>query len=121
MEDPNSISHFLRSSAILTVAFIISFLLSTFIIRFCILKRLTPGDSSAKGSKAVGFWIGFCETLLIFLFVTAGQYGALAIIMGAKEFVRKEKIQEDASYYLLGTLVNLTLAILAARVAMWFI
>ena len=49
---------------------------------------------------------------MAFVFVSKGEFGTLAIIIGAKEFVRKEKIKENASYYLLGTFVNLSLAIL---------
>lgn len=66
---------------------------------------------------SVGFWIGFFETLLIFMFVAQHEFGALAIIMAAKEFVRKEKVAENASYYLLGTLINLAVAVLFALMA----
>lgn len=54
---------------------------------------------------------GFCETLLVFVFVYERDYGALAIIIAAKEFVRREKIQQNPSYYLLGTLINLSVAL----------
>ena len=70
---------------------------------------------------AAGFWIGLCETVLIFLFVYLSALGALAIIVAAKEFVRKEQIQEDATYYLLGTLANTTIALLLASVSRAFV
>lgn len=112
-------SEFLRDLAIYTVAFLSAFLVGTWIIRYAILRKLAdPSKPTDERSQQVGFWIGFCETLIIFLLVSANQYGALAIILGAKEFVRKEKIQENASYYLLGTLVNVTVALLAVRLAM---
>jgi hypothetical protein len=69
------------------------------------------------GLRALGFWIGFFETLLIFMFVAQNEYGALAIVMAAKEFVRKEKVAENAAYYLLGTLINLSVAVLFALIA----
>jgi hypothetical protein len=67
--------------------------------------------------RSTGFWIGFFETLLIYVFVYLGEYRALAIIIGAKEFVRKDKIQDNPSYYLLGTLINVTLAMFGALIA----
>jgi hypothetical protein len=75
------------------------------------------GTGAVFDLRAAGFWIGFCETLLIFVLVFAEAYSALAIIVGAKEFVRKDKIEENPSFYLLGTLANLTTAILAALFA----
>ncbi|MFQ6113460.1 MAG: hypothetical protein ACE5NG_05140 [bacterium] len=122
--------------------FLISFLSSTLIIRIGI-RKLRPEtkcdkdddndrdsknvapkglpESSAKpvifDLKSTGFWIGFCETLLIFAFVYAHELGGLAIIIGAKEFVRKEKIREDPSYFLLGTLINTSLALIFALIA----
>lgn len=61
--------------------------------------------------RAVGFWIGVCEAFLIFVFVFNGAFSALAIVMGAKEFIRKEKIEENPAYYLLGTLLNFAIAL----------
>ena len=58
-----------------------------------------------------------CETLLIFVLVYKDEFSALAIIIGAKEFVRKEKIQQNPSYYLLGTLINLSMAVLFSLIA----
>lgn len=64
-----------------------------------------------------GFWIGFFESLLVFVFAYEREYGALAIIVAAKEFVRREKIEREPSYYLLGTFINLTVALLFAIAA----
>lgn len=120
------------------VCLVASFVLSTLIIRIGIPKLDdgtrpgTPGtqqhpvlhgmlpESSSKAVfdiKSTGFWIGFCETLLIFALVFAGAFSALAIIIGAKQFVRKEEIKARPSYYLLGTLVNLCCAVLFASLA----
>lgn len=114
-----------------------SFVLSTLIIRLGIpllddgkraatsasdphpvLLGLLPESSSRAvfDFRSTGLWIGFCETLLIFVLVYAGAFSALAIIIGAKQFVRKEEIQERPSYYLLGTLVNLCIAVIFALV-----
>lgn len=107
-----------------------SHVLSTLIIRLGI-PRLKSGDTSATEGGALpestkgrvfdlgstGFWIGLCETLLIFILVSAQQFSALAIIIGVKQFVRSDKIQQNPSYYLLGTLCNLTIATLFALTA----
>ncbi|OYW88428.1 MAG: hypothetical protein B7X53_00745 [Hyphomonas sp. 34-62-18] len=107
-----------------------SHILSTLIIRLGI-PRLKSGDipateggalpESTKGRVfdlgSTGFWIGLCETLLIFILVSAQQFSALAIIIGVKQFVRSDKIQQNPSYYLLGTFCNLTIATLFALTA----
>ena len=106
-------------------AFLLSFLVTTCLIRWGIPRLDSGGDSpnelpESHGDgrifdlRSTGFWIGFCETLLVFAFVYQGQYEALAIIVGAKQFVRKENIQKNPSYYLLGTLINISLALLFA-------
>ena len=66
---------------------------------------------------STGLWIGLTETILIFTLVFAGAFNALAIIVGAKQFVRNEKIRLIPSYYLLGTLANLCIAVLLALIA----
>lgn len=110
---------------ILITAFLISFLIATFLIRWGIPKlqqeRETEEEADVSSKlfdyTSTGFWIGFFETLLVFVFVYESEYGALAIIIGAKEFVRKEKIQKNPSYYLLGTLINVSIALLFALLA----
>lgn len=108
------------------LSFLAAFLLATWVIR-----RVMPMlDANARDPEVrdrpsifmiqtCGFWIGFAEMILYFIFVVEGEYGALAIVVGAKEFVRKEKIAENAAYYLLGTLVNLAIALLFARWVIW--
>ncbi len=106
---------------IYTSLFLLSFLASTLLVRLGIprlksskqIKKILPESQTAKpfDLRSTGLWIGFCETFLIFVLVCQNEYGALAVIIGAKEFVRKEKIQQNPSYYLLGTLINLSIAI----------
>lgn len=119
--------------------FLAAFLVSTLVIRLGIpklqgdvieTKSTTPADPVATlleqgrlpessstavfDIKSTGFWIGLCETFLIFVLVFANAFSALAIIIGAKQFVRNEKIKINPSYYLLGTLANLCIAVLFA-------
>ncbi len=113
---------------ILSGGFIVSFMLTSWLIGWGIPKldndkqnQETPPESGSRKKlfdfKSTGFWIGYCETLLVFAFVYAEELGALAIIIGAKEFVRKENIQKDPSYYLLGTLINVSVALVLAVAA----
>ena len=67
--------------------------------------------------RSAGLWIGLCEVALVFPLVYHSEFGALAIIFGAKEYVRKREIQKNPSHYLLGTLVNLSVAVLFALLA----
>lgn len=108
-------------------AFILSLLISTIIIDLGIVKPLMRRKSEifartgeinpGNEKRSLGFWIGFFETIVIFSFVYAGEYEALALLIGAKEYVRKEKIRENASYYLLGTLINLAVAVCLAELS----
>ncbi|MBI5214880.1 MAG: hypothetical protein HY960_03945 [Ignavibacteriae bacterium] len=51
---------------------------------------------------------------MIILFVLFEEYTAIAIIFAAKELVRSEDIKRNPTYYLLGTLLNVTLSVLFA-------
>lgn len=122
---------FLASTLIQVCFFMGSFLLSTILIRFFIIRvqrkaeiETTPKDTQEQAAttkkkpnkvwlKDTGFWIGFFEHIVIFVFVANKEFSALAIIFGAKEFVRKEDIVKNPAYYLLGTLINFGIALLA--------
>lgn len=62
--------------------------------------------------RDVGTWIGLCEHFLVVSFVLVDEYTAIALVFAAKELVRADKVKDDPGYYLLGTLLNITLAIL---------
>ncbi len=67
--------------------------------------------------RDVGCWIGACEHFLIVTFVLVGEYTAIGLIFAAKELVRSEKVRERPSYYLLGTLLSISFAILFGMLA----
>lgn len=75
--------------------------------------KITPSSTSVRPASGLDSF----ETLLVFVFVYEGEYGALAIIIGTKEFVRKEQIQKNPTYFLLGTLVNVSVALVFALTA----
>jgi hypothetical protein len=113
--------------AILAGFLVVSFVVSTLLIRLGIPRLQSDSaktqplpESTSKRAfdlRSTGFWIGFFETLLVFVLVFQAEFSALAIIIGAKEFVRKDQIVGNPSYYLLGTLVNLSVAVLSVLAA----
>jgi hypothetical protein len=59
--------------------------------------------------------------MLIFVFIIEGEYSALAIIVAAKQYVRKDSYKDDPEYYLIGTMSNLAIAVILAIVARYLI
>ena len=113
-------------AAIWVGLFLLSIVLATVLVRRGTpwIGGAVPGQTLPESSsrrtidfRSAGFWIGFFETLLIFCFVNAGEYSAIAIIIGAKEFVRKDQIKSNPAFYLLGTLMNVGIAVLFAAIA----
>jgi hypothetical protein len=100
--------------------FLLSLILSSILIRKGIpkLKKSIAPESAQKARlfRDLGFWIGFFEHVIIFVFVLNKEFSALAIIFGAKEFVRKDEIKANPAYYLLGTLINFGIALLMVEI-----
>jgi len=78
------------------------------------LKSVTKSESNALQLNASA-WIGIFERILIVIFVTTGQIQAIGFLVAAKSVFRFSEIQHEgnqkAEYFLLGTLVSFTLAI----------
>ncbi|MDP2887783.1 MAG: DUF3307 domain-containing protein [Bacteroidota bacterium] len=78
------------------------------------LKSVTKSESNAVQLNASA-WIGIFERILIVIFVTTGQIQAIGFLVAAKSVFRFSEIQQEgnqkAEYFLLGTLVSFTLAI----------
>jgi hypothetical protein len=101
------------------VCFLLAILTSTIAIRYG-LRLLIKADGAEPDRKqlpASGFWFGFFETVLVFVLVIERQYTALALIMAAILYVQKERIAAYPVYHLLGTLINLGIAIIFALLA----
>lgn len=113
------------------IAAIVSFSIASVLIGWGIPHlRRDEGDADDSASvrpkrvfdwKSAGLWIGLCEVAIVFVLVLQSEYGALAVIFGAKEYVRKDRIKKDPAHYLLGTMANLALAILFALLARWLV
>jgi hypothetical protein len=79
------------------------------------LKSVTksPGNLIQLNASA---WIGIMERILIVIFVISGQLQAIGFLVAAKSVFRFSETQKDgnqkAEYFLLGTLMSFTLAII---------
>lgn len=78
------------------------------------LKSVTKSESNTVQLNASA-WIGIFERILIIIFVTTGQIQAIGFLVAAKSVFRFGEVQKDgnqkAEYFLLGTLVSFTMAI----------
>lgn len=75
-----------------------------------------PQDEGAESPNRAGAFIGTLERMIILLFLSAGQYAAIGLVLTAKSVARYNKIAENksfAEYYLLGTLVSTLYALCA--------
>ena len=78
------------------------------------LKSVTKSESNPVRLNASA-WIGIFERILILIFVSTGQIQAIGFLVAAKSVFRFSEIQHEgnpkAEYFLLGTLVSFTFAI----------
>ena len=88
------------------------FLGSLLLKRILILVDPSLKDTIKPGVRKVGVWIGLCEHFLIVTFVLMKEFTAIGLIFAAKEIVRKEDIKDKPSYFLLGTLLSVSFAVL---------
>lgn len=88
------------------------------------LKSVTKSASNSIQLNASA-WIGIFERILIVIFVTSGQIQAIGFLVAAKSIFRFSEIQQDrnqkAEYFLLGTLVSFTLAVVLGFAMNWLI
>lgn len=82
-------------------------------------------DKSKNLKMDVSGWIGILERTLIFIFIAAGQFSAIGFLIAAKSVFRFNDTKADgnkkAEYFLLGTLVSFTLAIVVGLLTEYLI
>ncbi len=73
-------------------------------------------DAANQDERAIrdGYLIGKCENTIIFILVLADAFTGLALIFAAKNLVRKEAIQKNSGFFLVGTMVNFTVTLTIA-------
>lgn len=82
-------------------------------------------DKNKKNQHDISAWIGIFERILILIFILAGQFAAIGYLIAAKSIFRFNDAREDgnkkAEYFLLGTLLSFTLAIVTGIVIKYLI
>lgn len=93
------------------------------------LRLANPGDRARPGAWGAGRTIGRAERFLVYLAILAEQPALLAVLVGLKTLVRYPEVQEAArhgadegagrfaEYYLVGTLVSLSVGVACPLVA----
>ena len=70
-------------------------------------------------------WIGILERILIVIFVTTAQFQAIGFLVAAKSIFRFNDTREEgtlkAEYFLLGTMISFTLAIITGLAVRWLV
>lgn len=75
---------------------------------------LPPGpEADDEDDLSAGRLIGTLERVLVLVLVLAGQWSAIAIVVGAKSIARYQKLREQpfAEYFLVGTLASILVAV----------
>ena len=87
-------------------------ILCGYLIRL-ILKRYEK-DVDVSGLKGAGMTIGIIERVLVLSFVILNQYTAITIIFAAKSIARFNELKNRnvSEYYLVGTLLSITFALI---------
>jgi hypothetical protein len=88
------------------------------------LNAVIPGKNKTD-KPDVSAWIGILERILILIFILASQFSAIGFLIAAKSVFRFNDTREDgnkkAEYFLLGTLLSFTLAIVAGLLINWLL
>lgn len=86
---------------------------------------LNSPDSAVRLLPRAGLWIGLCERFLLMLAIALGTevVPAVGLLMGVKSIYRFRDLDDRtrAEYYLLGTLLSTTAAVLFGAALRWVI
>lgn len=113
-------STLLIKGCLIIAGYLLTFYLTTFLIKKIVFKGKenidvdNNGKIDFKDKQLIrdGFIIGKCENIIILTFVLAGEVTGLALIFAAKNLARQKAIQDNAGFFLAGTLVNFTTSLL---------
>ncbi len=115
---------------ILIAGYFLTFLLTDLLIKKLVLKEKskTPAiDESSEMNQAKskmikdGYIIGKCENIIILSFILSGEVTGLALIFAAKNLVRQKDINDNAGYFLVGTMVNFTATLILGYILKFII
>lgn len=110
------------SGIIILIGFLATFGITNLLVKKIVLKGKENSDVDGNGTIDAadkkllrdGKIIGKCENIIILTFVLVGELTGLALIFAAKSIVRQKQIEENAEFYLSGTMVNFTTSLVIA-------
>lgn len=81
-----------------------------------------PGEKieTSEGLADAGKWIGILERMIILTFLLLQQYAAIGLLVTAKGLLRfneKDRQEEKTEYVLIGSLLSISIALLAGLLA----
>ena len=94
-------------SAYITVSVVGAYVIRAILRRY----EVDRGDS---GLRSAGMAIGIIERVMVLTFVLVDQYTAITIVFAAKSIARFNELEDRnmAEYYLIGTLLSITFALI---------
>jgi hypothetical protein len=107
---------------VVLVGYFITFFVTNLLIKRIVLKGKNGFDADGDGNVnitdkkiiRVGYIIGKCENIIILSFVLAGEVTGLALIFAAKSLARQKDINDNAGFFLAGTMINFTATLVLA-------
>lgn len=107
---------------VIILVYVFTYFFTTFLIKRIVLKNKKEvdidgdGDIDQTDQRIIrdGFIIGKCENIIILSFVLAGEVTGLALIFAAKSLARQKAINDNAGFFLAGTMVNFTATLVIA-------
>lgn len=102
--------------AVVISAYIIVSIIGAYFIK--LMLRRYEKEVEISGLKGAGMVIGIAERVMVLTFVLVNQYTAITVIFAAKSIARFNELKDRkmAEYYLIGTLVSITFALLVGIV-----
>ncbi len=111
---------YLFKAVVIISGYLLTFVITDVVFSRIILKGQKSVDADGDGKidgiddKLIkeGRIIGKCENLIILTFVLAGELTGLTLIFAAKSLARRKDIDDNAGFFLAGTMVNFTTTLL---------
>lgn len=109
---------------VIIAGYFFTFWATSFLFKKIVLKGKPPvaadanadEENASKSKKMIrdGLIIGKCENIIIVSFILVGEVTGLALIFAAKNLARQKDINENAGFFLAGTMVNFTATLVIA-------
>lgn len=115
--------YYLQFKAVtIVMGYFFTFFMTNDLVRKIVLKGKNAFDSDGDGDIddkdrniiRDGYIIGKCENIIIVSFVLAGEVTGLALVFAAKSLARQKDINDNAGFFLAGTMVNFTASLVIA-------